>query len=73
MGMGVAIVPAMCVRHEVSIGLLAELTIKQLNIPRRLYFVHRRNDKPSHAAAALLRLLRKPGDSGTAADSVTAA
>lgn len=62
MGMGVAIVPAMCVRHEVSIGLLAELTIKQLNIPRRLYLVHRRNDKPSHAAAALLRLLRKTGD-----------
>ena len=59
MGMGVAIVPAMCVRHEVAIGVLAELKIKQLNIPRRLYLVHRRDDKPSHAAGALLRMLRE--------------
>jgi DNA-binding transcriptional LysR family regulator len=62
MGGGMAIVPAMCVRHEISKGLLVELHVKQLNIPRRLYFVHRRNDKPSHAAAALLKLLRKNED-----------
>jgi len=58
MGIGVAIVPAMCVRHEVSRGLLAELRIKQLNIPRRLYLVHRRDGKMSHAALALLQLFR---------------
>jgi DNA-binding transcriptional LysR family regulator len=58
MGMGVAIVPEMCVRHEVAEGLLSELKIKQLNIPRRLYIVHRRNDPPSHAAEALLELIR---------------
>jgi len=34
------------------------LKIKQLNIPRRLYIVHRRNDPPSHAAEALLELIR---------------
>lgn len=67
MGMGVAIVPAMCVRHEVSVGLLAELRIKQLNIPRRLYLVHRRHDKPSHAASALLEMLRKQGSAGLSA------
>ena len=58
MGMGVAIVPEMCVRHEVAEGLLCELKIKQLNIPRRLYIVHRRGDPPSHAAEALLQLIR---------------
>jgi DNA-binding transcriptional LysR family regulator len=58
MGMGVAIVPEMCVRHEVAEGLLSELKIKQLNIPRRLYIVHRRYDQPSHAAEALLQLIR---------------
>ena len=58
MGMGVAIVPEMCVRHEVAEGLLCELKIKQLNIPRQLYIVHRRHDKPSHAAEALLQLIR---------------
>ena len=60
MGLGVAIVPQMCVKHEVSLGLLAELRIKQLNIPRRLYLVYRRRDKLSHAASALLQLLRQP-------------
>jgi DNA-binding transcriptional LysR family regulator len=59
MGMGVAIVPEMCVRHEVSEGLLCELKIKQLNIPRRLYIVHRRHDPPSHASEALLQLIRE--------------
>ena len=58
MGMGVAIVPEMCVRHEVAEGLLSELKIRQLNIPRRLFIVHRRNDPPSHAAEALLELIR---------------
>ncbi len=58
MGMGVAIVPAMCVRHEVAHGHLAEVRIAQLKIPRRLYLAYRRNDQLTHAAAALLQLLR---------------
>jgi DNA-binding transcriptional LysR family regulator len=57
MGMGVAIVPGMCVRHEVSQGRLVELHIRQLKIPRRLYLVYRRNEKLSHAASALFALL----------------
>jgi DNA-binding transcriptional LysR family regulator len=60
MGMGVAIVPGMCVRHEVEDGRLAEVRIRQLNIPRRLYLVYRRNEKLNHAADALLGLLRAP-------------
>jgi DNA-binding transcriptional LysR family regulator len=58
MGMGAAIVPEMCVHHEVEHGLLSELRIRQLNIPRRLFLVHRKNDKPSHAAEAFLELIR---------------
>jgi DNA-binding transcriptional LysR family regulator len=67
MGMGIAIVPSMCVRHEVSRGDLADLRIKQLNIPRRLYLVHRREEKLSHTAQALLPLLhtrRKYSETG---------
>ncbi|HEV3219582.1 MAG TPA: LysR family transcriptional regulator [Candidatus Acidoferrales bacterium] len=58
MGMGVAIVPSMCVRHEVLRGDLVSLSIKQLNIPRRLYFVYRRDEKLNHTAQALLSILR---------------
>ncbi|HXN64019.1 MAG TPA: LysR family transcriptional regulator [Candidatus Acidoferrales bacterium] len=69
MGMGVAIVPGMCVRHEVEQGRLAEVKMRQLNIPRRLFLVYRRNEKLSHAAVALLDLLVKGGNhaAGTAA------
>jgi DNA-binding transcriptional LysR family regulator len=37
MGMGVAIVPRMCVRWEVERKLLAEVRIRQLKMPRSLY------------------------------------
>jgi DNA-binding transcriptional LysR family regulator len=58
MGMGVAIVPSMCVRHEVSRGDLIALRINQLNIPRRLFLVHRRDEKLNHTAQALFAILR---------------
>jgi len=57
MGMGVAIVPRMCVRWEVERKLLAEVRIRQLKMPRSLYLVSRRGAKLSHAAAGLMRLL----------------
>jgi len=59
MGMGVAIVPRMCVRWEVERGLLVEVKIRQMKIPRHLFAVYRRDTKLSHAARALLRLLRR--------------
>ncbi len=58
MGMGVAIVPRMCVRWEVERGLLVEVKIRQLHLPRHLYLISRRGARLSHAAAALVRLLR---------------
>lgn len=60
MEMGVAIVPRMCVRLEIEKRSLVELKIRQLNLPRHLYLVFRRAGKLSHAARALLRLLRSP-------------
>jgi DNA-binding transcriptional LysR family regulator len=69
MGMGVAIVPGMCVRHEVEEGRLAEVRIRQLKIPRRLYLVYRRNEKLNHAAAALLKLLRDDSDHSAKTES----
>ncbi|MBI4465974.1 MAG: LysR family transcriptional regulator [Acidobacteria bacterium] len=58
MGMGVAIVPRMCVRWDVERGLLAEVQIKQLRMPRHLYLIHRRDARFSHATAALVHLLQ---------------
>jgi len=58
MGMGVAIVPRMCVRWDVERGLLVEVRIRQLKMPRHLYLVHRRDARFSQATAALVRLLQ---------------
>jgi len=59
MGMGVAIVPRMCVTWEVEHGLLKELHIRQMAIPRHLYLVSRRGARLPHTAAEFMRLLKK--------------
>jgi DNA-binding transcriptional LysR family regulator len=58
MDMGVAIVPRMCARWEIEQGLLVEVKIRELRMPRDLYLLHRKRGPLSHAAAAMLRLLR---------------
>jgi DNA-binding transcriptional LysR family regulator len=58
MGMGVAIVPRMCVTWEVEHGWLKELKIRQLSIPRHLYLISRRGARLPHAAAEFLKLLK---------------
>ena len=58
MDMGVAIVPRMCVRWEIEQGLLVEVKIRELRMPRDLYLLYRKQGPLSHAAAAMLRLLR---------------
>lgn len=59
MGMGVAIVPRMCVTWEVEHGWLKEVQIRQMNIPRHLYLISRRGARLPHTAAEFMRLLRK--------------
>jgi DNA-binding transcriptional LysR family regulator len=58
MGVGVAIVPRMCVRWEIERKLLVEVHLRQLKLPRHLYLISRRGARLSHAALALVRLLR---------------
>ncbi len=59
MGMGVAIVPRMCVAWELEHGWMKEIKIKQLNIPRHLYIVSRRGARLPHAAAEFMRMLKE--------------
>jgi len=58
MGMGLAIVPRMCVTWEVEHGWLKEIKLRQLNIPRHLYIVARRGARLPHAAAEFMRMLK---------------
>lgn len=58
MGLGVAIVPRMCVNWEIHHGSLKEIKIRELNIPRHLYIVSRRGARLPHAASEFLRLLK---------------
>ncbi len=62
MGMGVAIVPRMCVQWEVARGQFAEVKVRQLNLPRHLYLISRRGAKLPHAAAELVRLLKQEAE-----------
>src|SRR5277367_3066068 len=58
MGMGVAIVPRMCVTWELEHGWLKEVKIRQMNIPRHLYIISRRGARLPHTATEFLRLLK---------------
>ena len=59
MGMGVAIVPRMCVHWEIEHGWMKEVKIRQLNMPRHVYLISRRGARLPHAAAELMRILRE--------------
>jgi DNA-binding transcriptional LysR family regulator len=59
MGMGVAIVPRMCVTWELEHGWLKEVKIRQLSIPRHLYLISRRGARLPHAATEFMRLLKE--------------
>jgi DNA-binding transcriptional LysR family regulator len=58
MGMGVAIVPRMCVRWEIEHGWMKEVKIRQLSMPRHVYMVSRRGARLPHAATELLNILK---------------
>jgi DNA-binding transcriptional LysR family regulator len=58
MGMGVAIVPRMCVTWEIEHGWLKELKLRQLNMPRHLYIITRRGARLPHAATEFMRILK---------------
>lgn len=58
MGMGVAIVPRMCVEWELERGWMKEVKVRQLNLPRHVYLISRRGARLPHAASELMRILR---------------
>jgi len=58
MGMGVAIVPRMCVTWEIEHGWLKELKLRQMSIPRHLYILSRRGARLPHAATEFMRILK---------------
>jgi DNA-binding transcriptional LysR family regulator len=58
MGMGVAIVPRMCVQWEIERGWMKEVKIRQLNIPRHVYLISRRGARLPFASVELMRILR---------------
>lgn len=57
MGMGVAIVPRMCVQTEVARGQLTEVRIREMHLRRDLFLIFRRDRPLSHPARAFVRLL----------------
>ena len=61
MGMGVAIVPRMCVQMEVDDGELIEVRIREMHLRRELYAIFRCDRQLSHPAQAFLQLLRPKG------------
>ncbi|MFZ0212417.1 MAG: LysR family transcriptional regulator [Candidatus Acidiferrales bacterium] len=58
MGIGVAIVPRMCVQTEVERGQLTEVRIREMHLRRDLFLIFRRDRPLSHPARAFIRLLR---------------
>lgn len=58
MGMGVAIVPRMCVRMEVEKRELSEVQVREMRLRRDLFLIFRSNQPLSQSARAFVRLLR---------------
>ena len=56
-GMGVAIVPRMCVQREVERGQLAEVQIREMKLRRDLFLIFRRDRPLSQAAKAFIGIL----------------
>lgn len=70
-GMGVAIVPRMCVRREVELGQLAEVRIREMRLRRDLFLIFRRDKPLSQATQAFIRLLRPRQGAGRTTEPVT--
>ena len=70
-GMGVAIVPRMCVRREVELGQLAEVRIREMRLRRDLFLIFRRDKPLSQATRAFIRLLRPKQGAGRTTEPVS--
>jgi DNA-binding transcriptional LysR family regulator len=57
--MGVALIPKMAVQTEVKLGQLVTLKVSEMRLERKLYLIHRKGAKLSHAARAFLNIARQ--------------
>lgn len=55
-GVGVALVPRLCVETEVAAGRLIALTVREMRFERQFYLIYRKGAKLSYAARALIKL-----------------
>jgi DNA-binding transcriptional LysR family regulator len=59
---GVALLPLPALQRDVRNGTLAAVALSDARLVRPLGIIHRRNPKPSQAAAAFIELLRQPDE-----------
>ncbi|HKW87124.1 MAG TPA: LysR family transcriptional regulator [Candidatus Acidoferrales bacterium] len=70
-GMGVAIVPRMCVQREVEGGQLVEVSIREMRLRRDLFLIYRRDRALSQPARAFMDILCPGHASGRRVETVT--
>lgn len=57
---GVALIPKMAAQTEIKLGQLVAVKISEMRLERKLYLIHRRSAKLSHAARAFLSIAQQP-------------
>ncbi len=61
-GVGVALVPRITARAEITAGILKELSVKEMKLERKLNIIYRRNSELSYAAKAFLKVAKEIGE-----------
>lgn len=59
--MGVALIPRMAAQTEIKFGQLVALKVSEMRLERKLYLIHRKGAKLSHAAKAFLNIAQQLG------------
>lgn len=59
--MGVALIPRMAAQTEINLGQIVALKVSEMRLERKLYLIHRKGAKLSHAARAFLNIAQQVG------------
>lgn len=59
--MGVALIPRMAAQTEIKLGQIVALKVSEMRLERKLYLIHRKGAKLSHAARAFLNIAQQIG------------
>lgn len=57
--MGVALIPRMAAQTEIKLGQIVALKVSEMKLERKLYLIHRKGAKLSHAARAFLNIAQQ--------------